>query len=419
MADPTSKPSETTTTSSTETSSWAGHNYDLPYDNSQIKAFINAMTRYAGYGDVERSMSIMMYGVNPKGATNIAPSPANGAGLVFFTRPLMNLSPSNLSKSDDPKLAQLISAALNLNTAQAAVRDLLCPNSIIDQAMTALPPGRCALIDDKSPFIACLSNALVSLPGFPDMQQGTFTSDSGPHRTEWTLIDDTIKHYSTFPLTANFRNVRGGVIPLLFDTWLNYQAGAYLGHIVPWEEMRAFNERDTNTAIWRFLLDSSRRITGWCRTIALPTSLNTGSLFSYNADMNRNSEQDTVSVNFQCDGFEYNDKRLLSEFNALMAMFDYRMANLTQYESPYGMRKLTDEEIVEFGQFAKPYIDIEEARMDWYIPEEDYQYLVNNQNFNAVHGWAGVATATESPPPVTASSNARPSAPINETYSPN
>lgn len=388
MADTTtSNPTEITESTQTEATTWTGHSYEIPLDTGQIQAFINAMTRYAGYGEAERSMSSYLYGVNPRGASNIAPSPANGNGLTFFTRPLFNLCDQNLAQVSDRKLTQFTSTALNLNTIQAVVRDTLAPR-ILEESFLLLPPQRCALIDDTSPFIACLSNTLMSLPGFPDLQQGVFVSDSGPHRTEWSIVDDTNKYYSNFTATANFRNVRGGLIPLLFDTWLSYQAGTYLGYILPWTEMNAYNERDNNTAIWRFLLDSSRNITGWCRTIATPTSLNTGALFSYNSDGNRNSDQDTVSVNFQCEGFEFNDKKLLTEFNALMTLFDSRMANLVDRSSSV-MRKLTEEEIVEFGQFAKPYIDIQRAKLDWYIAEEDYDYLVNNQNFNLVKGYAG------------------------------
>ncbi|RKY55555.1 MAG: hypothetical protein DRP93_03105, partial [Candidatus Neomarinimicrobiota bacterium] len=134
------------------------------------------------------------------------PTAQDEVKMVFFTRPQLNLRSSQLLRSNDliPYLSD------DKNSVERYVRMMLDPRlSFGDHTQAKLTSD---LVDDMNPFIPIMSNALISLSGWPDTVVPTYTSKPGIKKETITLMDGGTDIFSDFDLEASFQNVVGEAI---------------------------------------------------------------------------------------------------------------------------------------------------------------------------------------------------------------
>lgn len=330
-------------------------------DTQDNQPSIDLISRHSGYGSLTQAAVNALRGINHRGLGNPIPYNTDNHGLTFFTRPNLNLSYDNLGS--DRVLTPMLTD--NQITYQRAIRTLLDPIGAFNRGVTT------PLVDEKSPFLAILTNHLLSLSGWPDPVVNYYSAKDGPYKETWSMVDDVARNFGSFDLQASFRNIAGDPITLLINTWIRYAARVYDGTMMPYPECIAENEIDYQTAIYRLVLDPSRQyVQKIARTIAFPTSSNLGAAFNYANDRPFNQDNaEQIQIPFHCIGVDYQDPILIQEFNDIVQLFNRQM---TDDQRAYNFVKLKPGELSFFNYYGYPRIDPDTNEMEWWVTNEDY-----------------------------------------------
>lgn len=305
------------------------------FDNrTQVRSDIGDISRSSGMGDMYAAMQDSFYGINHRGTGNPLQNSAEQYGLTFFTRPMLNLTYHNALA--DRRLHPYLSE--DRNSIKRAIRAILDPRGNRGEFSGIgmdIQPGDTdtgdgpqvidsKLIDPRCPFIPLLTNNLISLSGWPDVSVETYTSTPGLMNESWGMVDGPSKNYSSFDLTANFKNVAGDPITLFFHAWITYMTQVYAGTLVPYPDMILYNEIDYMTRIYRFTLDPTRTYVQkiFATGASFPTANPLGAAANFNSDRPISEENAQISIPFKCFGAEYNDPVTVMEFNRIVQVYD-------------------------------------------------------------------------------------------------
>lgn len=327
---------------------------------------IDRISRESGLGSLSRALTDTLYGINHRRVSNPVPINTDNHGLTFFTRPMLNLSYDNIAASrllhplltdDQYTLARYVRATLDF---QGQLEGVTTP-----------------LVDPKMAFIPLLTNSLISISGWPDMVVDTFTSQEGIYKEAYSQVDGVSRIFTTYDLTANFRNLAGDPITFLFMVWIHYASQVYEGRMMPRREMIVQNRIDYNTRIYRLVLDQTQTYVQKIAACgaAFPMATPLGGAFNYSSDEPFNHDNDQISVPFRCMGADYQDPVLVHEFNAVVAMFNKSMATVGQKGNNY--HKLTPAERNYFKNTGYPRINPETYELEWWVPGDVYNELLN------------------------------------------
>ena len=361
---------------------------------ASVKDDIDLVSRFSGLGNLTEAMANAIYGINHRGVGNPIPYNTDNQGLTFFTRPRLNLSYDNISM--DRRLTPLLTR--DVYTYQRAIRVLLDPvgayNDLASVGYNSTNGSRyrssegpivTPLVDRRNPFIVLLTNNILSLNGWPDPVVAYFNAKPGPKRETWGMIDDVADFFDSFDLQANFRNIAGDPITLLFEAWRRYAALVYEGVLMPYPDAVVENEIDYMTRIYRLVLDPSRQFVTKIAACgaAFPTSSALGAAFNYTSDAPFNQETaQQISIPFHCYGAIYNDPILFKEFNDLVGYFNNDMLDNVRAQ------RLVKLQVAELNMFntrgCYPRIHPLTHELEWWVPNDDYKALTS-QNL----AWTG------------------------------
>ena len=306
---------------------------------------IGNISRATGYGNLSTAFTNMFRGINYRGPGNPLPINTDQHGFTFFTRPCLNLSYDNISSNRmfTPMLTE------NPLSLQRIVRAYLDPRANQFQNLTT------PLVDPLNAFIPLLSNSLINMGGWPDVNMQTYTTKSGMMNEEFSMVDGSARILNVWDSTLNFRNIKGDPITFFFLVWVFYASMVYLGHFDPYMDMIIDNEVDYNTRIYRITLDQSKQfVTKIASTIAYPTVVPLGASFNFTEDHPLIRDIDQISIQFRCMGAEYYDPIIIQEFNTVVSMFNPGMADGNR-QSMY--QKLSLSERMFFNYNGYPYIN--------------------------------------------------------------
>lgn len=299
---------------------------------------ISRETIASGHGDINTSFANVFRGTNHRGGGSIMSDNKDNQGYTFFTRPRLNLTQDNAYVSrklrpyltdDETSFMRAIRVYLDpvsqrghdVNYLRGSFSGTANASRIrMDKDMVVDSP----LVRKNSPFIHILSEALLTLSGWPDETLDFYTSEPGVMKETFSLVDTYIDNYETNDLTATFRNVKGDVITFLMRCWMEYTGRVLSGEMIPYLDSLMEFEVDYNTRIWRIVTDASgRKLTKIGSAVAgIPSANPIGQSMNY--DRTRPYSEDTkeISVPFKCVGFEVNDPILVEEFNDTVYMFN-------------------------------------------------------------------------------------------------
>lgn len=339
---------------------------------STFKDEIDLLARQSGYGSLTAAAADATYGINHRGGQGNASSyNTDATGLTFFTRPNLNLSYDNLAVDRVMMNLAILREDPAAPTYQRAIRTILDPQGAFNRQVTS------AIVDTNSPFIAILTNRLMSLSGWPDPVVSYFSSKDGTYKESWSMIDDVARNFGTFDLQASFRNTAGDPITLLFNSWIRYAALVYEGVMMPYPDCIVENEIDYMTRIYRLVLDPSRQyVQKIASTMAFPTSSALGAAMNFTStDTFSQDNAQQISIPFHCMGAEYQDPIIIREFNDIVGLFNPNMNDTNRTSSGYV--KLSKVELALFNYYGYPYIDPKTYELQWWVKAEDYAALKN------------------------------------------
>lgn len=331
--------------------------FDDPYD------LMDNLTRQMGAGSEYGKFNDTFRGLNR--LPNMLPLAAHKElqGLCLFTRPNLNLSYDNIS------LNRVLMNLLTNDTLsyQYAIRFLLDPTTYRLERVSPL-------VDPNWPYINILSNTIQTLSPPPDIGIQVYRSPEGIMKETWLMNDSQAEYNGAFTMTATFQNFSGNGIIALFHSWIMYMGMIRTGPSVPHPKQRAHNEMDYNTRIERYKFnEAGTHLTQWFHTgAALPTNVSIGAGQGFNRESAYDTENNQVSVTFECVGAVYNDPIQLFEFNARIAMWNKNMAD--DKRSNY-FTKIPRGWAAETNMHGYPRINLETGEMEWWLENDKYQQL--------------------------------------------
>ncbi len=334
---------------------------------------IGNISRSTGYGNLSTAFTNIFRGMNYRGPGNPLPINTDQHGFTFFTRPCLNLSYDNIS-SNRMFTPMLTDNPLSL---QRIVRAYLDPRGNQFQHVTT------PLVDPLNAFIPLMSNSLMNMGGWPDVNLQTYTTKSGLMNEESSMVDGTVRILNTWDSTMNFRNIKGDPITFLFLVWVFYASMVYLGDFMPYNDMIIDNEIDYNTRIYRVTLDASRQfVTKIASTIGFPTVVPLGASFNFTEEHPLIRDIDQISIQFRCMGAEYYDPILIEEFNTVVSMFNTNMSDRHRLRT---YQKLTLGERMFFNYSGYPYIDPNTFEFQIWVDKAVYNaWTSGNRNLDPV-----------------------------------
>lgn len=321
----------------------------------------NGFSRYAA------ALTSSLYGIDISGSSSPAPQTLEQYGLVFFTRPMINLSYDNITaeRTFSPMLT----------------KDRMSVAAFVQATLDPLGNHPCPLVDPHNAFIPLLSNTLQSLAGWQDPVIDTYVSPAGLARQQYSIADSSVKVHGVYPLSATFRNVRGNALGYLFHVWNYYMSLSYQGICDPIPAFMRHNITDYQTRIYKLVLDPTRTYVEDIISCyaAFPLNNPAGIRGNLNVGEVLNRDVDVMSQTFQAQGATYYDPVSIYEFNTATTILSKVFRDPTQRYKQ--MRRLWPSEYKAFSYRAYPFIDPETAMLQWWVTNETHREIMGNVTY--------------------------------------
>lgn len=356
--------------------------------SKEYEGSVDSVSLKSGVGTIDSAISNTFRGTNYYNNGSAAPLNNEQQGMVFFTRPLMNLSYDNIIQ-DRSMTLMLSNEEYSIPRAIRAILDPVGANGyrMLNKEGPGYlhPPHGSGLVDNKSAFINLLSNNLISLTGWPDPYVDTYTTKGGMYKEEFSMVDGVSKIFNSYDLSANFRNIQGDPISYLFHVWTQYSSLVHEGVLDPRPEFILENEIDYNTRCYRLILDPSRRFvlkigaTG----AGFPTTNSLGAHFNFNNERPFNRENDQLAITFKSMGAMYYDPILIYEFNRVVTMFNPSMDGLTEKSQKRSSALVYIQPKIKplFNNMSVyPRINPSTMELEWWISKADYEGVMKVSN---------------------------------------
>ena len=337
----------------------------------------------SGIGSVYSGVTKAFYGISREHTGLIVPPNTDHQGYTFFTRPRMKLDDRNCILDPSRALVYLLNEKpLSVPRAIRAYLDPLgsgtpATMSAPDSSKPKIPKYPCPVVDPLNPFISILSNSLVSLTGWPDINVDTSDSQAGIQKEQWTVYDGISQYNGIFDLNASFTNMSGDPIGLMFHMWTTYGVLVTTDEqIIPWIDSIIDREKDYETCIYRLVMDKTKTyVQKIARTIvSIPTNSNTGASFDYDALKPINSKNDTVDISFKSTGAVYYDMYSAVCFNDIVISFNPNMHPINR-EKVY--TKIPRHNLKYFRNEGYPRISLKTSELEWWVPKDRYKSVMS------------------------------------------
>lgn len=316
-----------------------------------------------GVGNISTAIGDNFFGINHRQQPNPISINRDLFGLTFFTRPALNLQAENIR--NHRKLNPLLST--QPDSIPRIIRCLL--DRRLDGAGITSP-----FVDNSQAFIPVLTNNLLSMSGWPDMNTPVFQSPDGVYKETFGMVDGIVDNYSSYDISANFRNIPGDPITAMMMYWLRYMSAVFEGILVPYPEFIIENEIDYQTRIYRLVLDYTRtkvQKIGACGA-AIPMVAPTGAALNFEADRPINNSADQISLSFRCYGAMYGDDVLIEEFNDTVVLFNDLMSDANRKSE---MQQVPMAYLEIFNHKGYPRINPANYNLEWYVMKDEYKLM--------------------------------------------
>ena len=319
---------------------------------------------------MKKALSNNLYGFNHQGLMEVLPDNKDNEGLVFFTRPNLNMTASNIRN---------VRHFYNLLTTESTSihRYIRC---LLDPLQETLNGVKSDLLDNSSAFIPVLSNNFLTMSGWPDMTMENYDTPAGVRKEQMSIADSTTDLYQSYDLDCTFRNTQEEPIILMMQTWLMYMGLVFEDVLAPYNYLLVANEMDYNTRIYRIILDESQT---YVKKIAatgasFPVNVPMGKFFDKSGEKPYTMTTKEINIRFKCNGAIYNDPLLIHIFNMHSIIFNPELKAIIKagYNSdsshPFEVIPGTLSKIFNFRGY--PLINPDTMSLDWWISTESLSY---------------------------------------------
>lgn len=266
-------------------------------------------------------------------------------GLMLITRPQLDLSDDNISKSE--KLISMYGGSqYNLSS---FIRGTL------DERWGAAhsPIG----LNNKSPFITCLTEYLKVSTGFSDLQMRVETTEPGIRDQVYQRVASKLEENGSYTMSQTYYNPKGSVIQTLFHHWMTYISEVVSGdrQCGPRDWYLLANRIDFDCRIYHLIMNKDAEFLEhiYATVQSIPTSFPAGSVANIDNTQTtlRGEGQDDFSVQFSSTGMRFDEWGLIQSFNEHTFAYNPRLkpAVRNQY-----YRELSSSEYSAYNYGAYP-----------------------------------------------------------------
>ena len=287
------------------------------YETEAYTELLNLLFRYTANGNFDNQSELFFSRYDRYGTSMLTPN-VEHSGLTFFTRPKLPLTRGNLQLC--PTLTPL--DTYDPQAYAFAIRCWLDTKFSLTKANQQYVL-QCPFFDIKSAFNIPLSNACVAQSGWPDPFIQTFTTTGGFFQEDQTFPIGSDRLRKTYDLTFTFKETQGAPILSMLYTWYEAMSCLCEGSMVAYAEDIDAQRMCYTCSIYRFLLDPSKtHITHYAKaTGCFPKAPPVGALFNQSKGEINISAAQEVSVPFVVNKVEYDDPRILLDFNLLVSRY--------------------------------------------------------------------------------------------------
>lgn len=316
----------------------------------------NGVFRASGKGSFLSQMQDFCVNIDKFGQ-NVVPANRENAGLVFITRPKLNLSLSSLLS--DRTFAKLSTS--KVDTLGFMIRHLLDTKLCRSNSVEV---NNSKLINANNPFMTPVMNALKGISGFPDETLEVSSTEGGYFNEDQTLVAGGDSLRKTYNLTLNFKDIQYSPIATIFEVWCKWMRLVTEGRVKAYSEDINRIRIPYTVSIYRFTMDPSKRfiMRSAKATGCFPTVGVNGGVFNINEGDTHIPEASNFSTPFTANHIAYNDYVTFISFNMLVEKYAGKLPN--------GMRvsdlpNLPDTPMYNYSGI--PYIEVTEGlpRLVW------------------------------------------------------
>lgn len=285
--------------------------------DSGVIELVEQLFRYTGQGSLSHQTELFFSRFDRFGL-NTLPGNVEHVGLTFFTRPKLPLTAGNLHQV--PSLIGL--DVDNPSTFAYAIRCWL-DTKFSKNGANLNNVLRCPFFNHQSAFNIPLSNACIAQSGWPDPFIQTYTTQGGFFQEDQTFPIGADRLRKTYDLNFTFKETQGGPILAMLYIWYEVMASLAEGSMVAYAEDIDAQRMCYTVSIYRFLLDTSKRhITHYAKaTGCFPKAPPMGALFNQSTGESVVEAAKEISVPFVANKIEYDDPRILLDFNMLVTRY--------------------------------------------------------------------------------------------------
>lgn len=320
----------------------------------------NASTN-TSYGDLDIKYGNAMRGLSRVNIVDTREAARDNIGFTFFTRPMLNLSDTNLNR--DRIMKKLLQEKSVADKYVRVMFDRLLyfkENVVCDQA------------DNLQAFIPIFTNNLDSITGFIDPSIDSYISPQGSRKQQYALLDGTDQINEIIDLNVVYKNTYEDAIVTAFTIWLRYIVNVKQGIMVPYTGFIGRRITDYHSRIFRLVTTEDRR---YVKRIGAtgPIYPDVNSIGKYfdvpSTNTTYNEQTRTHSVRFKAVGYEYNDPILVREFNRTVGFFNPMMRKINNGADPktVGMVKLSPLGENQLDYNGYPRINEKTNELEWYV----------------------------------------------------
>lgn len=239
------------------------------------------------------------------------PIPDDTIGLVFTTRPNLNLSDANIK--NHTQLLPLYQP--KPHSLQAYIKGLL------DPTWGKANSGMIEFLDPLNPWLVPITNLVKTSEGFPDISLRVDKSKPGFRQEVYQYISGLLKYNRDLDIRQTYWTPKPNFMPYIFETWEHYIEGVSLGDegMQPYPEALLQSYQDYDCRIYHMILNKNMRNIEWifCNASCFPTTFPSGAMSAIDRtqDSIRGQGQDELAINFSGVGFRFGNMKVADMFN--------------------------------------------------------------------------------------------------------
>lgn len=292
----------------------------------------------------------------------------NTIGLPFVTRPQLNLTDDNISRSE--KLVSLYGAGQN--SIGAYIRGML------DERWAASNAGK--ILDNRMPFIVPLTTFIKTSTGFSDLQLSIETSEPGLRSQVYQRVASKLEENGVFSINQTYYNPKPSVIQALFQYWEDYISEVVSGdrQVTPRDWYLMGNRIDYDCRIYHLIMNKDAMFLEhiFATVQSIPTTYPAGAIASIDTTQNtlRGEGQDDFTIQFSSAGQRQDEFGLIQSFNEHSFLYNPGIMPNVRNNN---FRELSTEEYMAYSGGAYPLLlpRSEKGRngikLTWWVPKNE------------------------------------------------